>query len=120
MFVGTIQACNMLASNYNGHGLMRFHTHLLTLNQYRNGEIKRTHKNHSDKEMSTISKIAFMTPLKDLQEAALKGLNEKVKDISTNILLGVPVPLGTGHNKTYINLLPYLQNNDKTIEEIIL
>jgi len=117
-YIGSLQAYNMLILSYTTNGLMRFQTLMISLNQFRSGIIQRVHKNHGD-EMSTISKVAFITPTKDMQEAALRNKTEPVEDISSCILLSIPIKVGTGHSETYISLDQYLnQSPPMPIQEI--
>mgnify|MGYP000744694488 CR=1 FL=1 len=115
--MGPINAYNMLSSLYIATGLMRCHTTLLSQHQARFGSIRRVEKNPED-EMSTISKIAFIKPLKDLQEAVKNHKIEKVDDISSCILLGMPIKQGTGAFDVCIDLWPYLNNTDSNKSRI--
>lgn len=108
--IGPIQAYNALASQYIGSGLLRCHTHLLSQHQARFDRIRRVEKNPDD-EMTTISRIAFIKPLKDLQDAVKQSKIEKVDDNSSRILLGMPIKMGTGAFDIGVDIRPYLNNN---------
>jgi hypothetical protein len=108
--LGPIQGYNSLVANYIGSGLMRCHTTLLSQHQSRFGQIKKVEKNPKD-EMSTVSKIAFMKPLKDLQKAVNNKAIEKTEDISSCILLNMPIRQGTGAVDVGIDVRPYLNQS---------
>lgn len=108
--LGTAHAYNMLSRSYTSSGLMKFHTSLLSLHQIRHGSILRVDKNPK-KEMTTISKIAFIKPMKDLQNAAQEELKESTDDLSSSILLSQVVKQGTGVIDVVQSLDRYINDN---------
>jgi hypothetical protein len=117
---GSIHAYNRLAKSYISSGLMAFHTNLLAQNQVRQGVIKRVYKNHKD-EMSTVSKIAFIIPIKDQQEAVINKVKDSTDDLTSSILLGAVPKIGTGIVDVYLDSRLYQKENpDKCFKEIIM
>ena len=71
--------------------------------------------------MSTISKIAFIIPLKDQQEAVIHKTKDTTDDLTSNIVLGTAPRIGTGIVDYYIDVSAYQkQIPDKCLKEIIM
>ena len=110
--LGPMQAYNILSSLYVASGLMRFHTTLLAQHQTRCGESRRVEKNPFEGEMTTVGKIAFIKPLKDLQEAVKRKAFERCDDISSCVLLNKPIKQGTGVIDVSIDMGRYINDVD--------
>lgn len=119
--IGPIHAYNSLSSRYVSSGLMRFHTTLLAQHQSRHGVIRRVEKNAED-EMSTVSKIAFIKPMKDFQEAVKHKKIDPTDDVATCVLLNKPMKQGTGVVRVSTDIGMYLNssNDQSRVTSLIL
>jgi len=53
---------------------------------------------------SVLARAAFETPIVNLVRAAVRGEVDELKGVTENILIGQPIPVGTGAVSLFMNL----------------
>ena len=55
---------------------------------------------------SVLAKAAFETPVAVLVQAAVRGEVDELRGVTENVLIGQPIPVGTGAVTLYMSLAP--------------